>query len=331
MDASDAFPIVCEKCLGPNPYLRMTKVPLGASCRISGTPFTVHKWKVPGGRQRETIIAQEVAVTKNVCQCCLNDLEYGLPSHLVDSLATAIHGAERLPGSDANREFFWDEKRRAVADGREDGSESYGKLRGHAHKLERLAAMAPYVNPHKHGPGQVPEPRQQRAAALPAAQPRRDLPPRDLSVKAVFVAGIPPGVGERELVTCCAPYGRIASIKLNMERFCAHVEFHERASALACIEGLRDNDNLVIQGTRLRVMWARSSGDGRSHPPASTPAGLPPGIRASASQPAASLPPGIRIAIGGAGQAGAGPDGGRPSYPSTSASALESAGARVEL
>ncbi|KAG8468055.1 hypothetical protein KFE25_007107 [Diacronema lutheri] len=314
---ADDFPIVCEKCLGPNPYLRMTKVPLGATCSISSAPFTVHRWKAPGvGRQRQTIISREVATTKNVCQCCLHDLEYGLPSHLVDSLVSAVHGAEALPASDANREFFWDEKRKAVTDGREDGGAVHGKLRAQLGKLERIAAMAPYTNPYRHGPGQVPPPRQRPDAAKRdgADDKRRDLPPRDTSITTLYVTGITPSMRDGELARFFAPYGAIASIKLDYEHFCAHVRFHERASAFACACGLKDN--LTVQGTRLRVMWARNRAGG-----------LPPGIRetsrvAACDAGVASLPPGVK--------APAGAEPGAPVYPSASADALDAAGARPE-
>jgi len=48
---SSEFPIVCETCLGDNPYLKMTKDEFGKECKICQRPFTVFRWK-PGSKAR---------------------------------------------------------------------------------------------------------------------------------------------------------------------------------------------------------------------------------------------------------------------------------------
>lgn len=143
------FPIVCETCLGPNPYVRMQRVrgmshgevcasraasghcagcasgttmpptrasplfpaPLpprqieyGGTCHISGRPYTVFRWR-PGNdaRYKKTIICQEVAKAKNVCQVCLLDLDYNLPVQVRDQALGMADDA--LPESTAGREY----------------------------------------------------------------------------------------------------------------------------------------------------------------------------------------------------------------------------------
>lgn len=80
--------MLCETCLGPNPYLRMVKLPFGHKlCKISNLPYQAFRWKAgPQGRHKETVISYTVACDKNICQTCLNDMKYGLPVGVRDRL-----------------------------------------------------------------------------------------------------------------------------------------------------------------------------------------------------------------------------------------------------
>ena len=48
------------------------QIEYGGQCHISGRPYTVFRWR-PGNdaRYKKTIICQEVAKAKNVCQVCV--------------------------------------------------------------------------------------------------------------------------------------------------------------------------------------------------------------------------------------------------------------------
>ena len=54
-------------------------------------------------RFKTTVICQTCAKIKNVCQTCLLDLEYGLPTQVRDT-ALGIEGG--APTSEINREYF---------------------------------------------------------------------------------------------------------------------------------------------------------------------------------------------------------------------------------
>ena len=88
--AGQDFPMLCETCLGSNPYIRMVKLPAGSKlCKITGKAFQAFSWKPAGGRQKETIISYKVAKERNICQTCLNDMKYGVPAGIRDQLEAA--------------------------------------------------------------------------------------------------------------------------------------------------------------------------------------------------------------------------------------------------
>jgi len=137
------FPVVCEDCLGPSPYVRMQKTEYGSECAISGRPFTTFRWK-PGSdaRYKKTVICREVALAKNVCQVCLLDLEYGLPVQVRD--AALGKEKELLPKSDVNKEFVTQQIADKVEQGIIVGGEGYGKAAAESELLRKLARTKPY-------------------------------------------------------------------------------------------------------------------------------------------------------------------------------------------
>jgi len=101
--ASDT-PILCETCLGPNPYVRMSKQHLGQECKTCGRPFTVFRWNPGTGmRFKKTEICTTCAKLKNVCQTCILDLQYGLPTHVRDA---ALDIQSKIPKQEINRQYY---------------------------------------------------------------------------------------------------------------------------------------------------------------------------------------------------------------------------------
>ncbi|PKI82569.1 Slt11p [Malassezia vespertilionis] len=97
-------PILCETCLGPNPYVRMSKQHLGKECKICGRPFTVFRWNPGAGmRFKKTEICTTCAKIKHVCQTCILDLDYGLPTNVRDA---ALGVETSIPMNDVNRQYF---------------------------------------------------------------------------------------------------------------------------------------------------------------------------------------------------------------------------------
>ena len=137
------FPLVCETCLGDNPYVRMTKESHGKKCSICETPFTVFAWQAgTKGRLKKVEICRSCAQAKNVCQVCIYDLQYGLPVKVRDQVLreTGSAGAvSAMPQSHANRAWFTAQQNRAL----EQGTAAIQATDLAHAKLSEMAVMEP--------------------------------------------------------------------------------------------------------------------------------------------------------------------------------------------
>ncbi|KAL3944846.1 MAG: hypothetical protein SGBAC_001048 [Bacillariaceae sp.] len=138
------FPLVCETCLGDNPYIRMTKEPFGKQCQVCERPFTVFAWQAgTKGRLKRVEICKSCAQAKNVCQVCIYDMQYGLPVKVRDKILKEYGSGGTLtavPQSMANRSWYTAQQERALA----QGENTIGEANALAvAKLEEMANMAP--------------------------------------------------------------------------------------------------------------------------------------------------------------------------------------------
>jgi hypothetical protein len=87
-----ASPLTAQRSIPveESPYTRMMKTKMAKECRISGSPFTACRWQGKLSRWKETIVCASVAREKNICQSCLNDLEYGVSFHVRDHIMDAL-------------------------------------------------------------------------------------------------------------------------------------------------------------------------------------------------------------------------------------------------
>ncbi|EGO53419.1 Pre-mRNA-splicing factor slt-11 [Neurospora tetrasperma FGSC 2508] len=141
-EATD-FPSVCENCLPENPYVKMLKEDYGAECKLCTRPFTVFSWAADRAhaRKKRTNICLTCARLKNACQCCILDLQFGLPIIIRDK---ALELVAPGPQSEINREYFAQNNERAIEEGRA-GVEEYEKADEKARELlRRLAQSKPY-------------------------------------------------------------------------------------------------------------------------------------------------------------------------------------------
>lgn len=140
-NSGDEFPILCETCLGPNPYVRMTRHAWGTACKVCERPFTSFRWRPAGQgtRPKKTEVCQTCARAKNVCQTCLLDLQYGLPVQVRDaSLAAGDRQLTVVPQSEGTREYSAAQSERAIATGQIDAIYSAPKINNVAEKAKRV-------------------------------------------------------------------------------------------------------------------------------------------------------------------------------------------------
>lgn len=138
------FPLVCETCLGDNPYLRMTKESHGKKCQICENPFTVFAWQAgTKGRLKRVEICRSCAQAKNVCQVCIYDLQYGLPVKVRDKVlreSGCAAAVSAIPQSNANRAWYTAQQQRVLDQGGNMVGDANALARA---KLEEMAVMEP--------------------------------------------------------------------------------------------------------------------------------------------------------------------------------------------
>merc|ERR1712226_1428217 len=286
------FPILCQTCLGDNPYLRMTKEKWGKECKICVRPFTVFRW-CPGARMRfkKTEVCQTCSKLKNVCQTCLLDLEYGLPVQVRDA---ALKIQDAMPKSDVNKEYYTQNMEREIAqsDGTNPGG-AVGKSPQVNDLLLKLARTTPYYKrnrphicsfwvkgeckrgeecPYRHEKPTDPDdpladqnikdrfyglndPVADKLTRRYTAMPKLD-PPDDRSITTLYIGNLGDKVEEKELRDHFYQFGEIRQITVVSRQQCAFVQFTSRQAAESAAE--KSFNKLIVNGRRLNIKWGRS-------------------------------------------------------------------------
>ncbi|CAL8263952.1 unnamed protein product [Lota lota] len=286
------FPILCQTCLGENPYIRMTKEKYGKECKICARPFTVFRW-CPGTRMRfkKTEVCQTCSKMKNVCQTCLLDLEYGLPIQVRD---TGLAVKDEVPKSDVNKEYYTQNMEREIAN--TDGTRPVGllgKAPSSSDMLLKLARTTPYYKrnrphicsfwvkgeckrgeecPYRHEKPTDPDdpladqnikdryygindPVADKLLKRASTMPRLDAP-EDKSITTLYIGGLGDTVTDTELKNHFYQFGEIRTITIVQRQQCAFIQFATRQAAESAAE--KSFNKLILNGRRLTVKWGRS-------------------------------------------------------------------------
>ncbi|KAL0275130.1 UNVERIFIED_CONTAM: hypothetical protein PYX00_003087 [Menopon gallinae] len=288
------FPILCQTCLGDNPYIRMTKEKYGKECKICSRPFTVFRWN-PGAKMRfkKTEVCQTCSRLKNVCQTCLLDLEYGLPIQVRDA---ALRIKDDLPRSEVNKEYYVQNIDKEL--GKLDATTpagALGKSQAASDLLLKLARTTPYYKrnrphicsfwvkgeckrgeecPYRHEKPTDPDdpladqnikdryygvndPVAEKLMRRAEQMPKLE-PPEDKTVTTLYVGNLSDRITEKDLQDHFYQYGEIRSITVLAKQQCAFVQFTSRSAAELAAE--RTFNKLILCGRRMTIRWGRSQG-----------------------------------------------------------------------
>lgn len=128
----DDFPSICESCMGPAAFLKMIRGGANqATCKMCQAPYTAHQWK-GGTDYNSTHVCGGCSKTRNLCQCCLLDLQWALPSTLRDAVLHATERAGLNPNSNATNQRYHAQMQLALVEGgnidQTDGHSASDKL-----------------------------------------------------------------------------------------------------------------------------------------------------------------------------------------------------------
>ncbi|PPQ63075.1 hypothetical protein CVT24_005930 [Panaeolus cyanescens] len=288
------FPILCETCLGDNPYIRMSKQEYGRSCGTCARPFTVFRWNPgKGARYKTTVICQTCAKIKNVCQTCLLDLEYGLPTQVRD---TALGYQSEAPTSDINREYYA-QNMESKLEGNKSALDTGRAASAGKEMLKQLARTDPYYKrnrphvcsffakgecnrgtdcPYRH---EIPENNElshqnlqdryhgrndpvARTIMSSHAETQGLKPPDDTSITSLFLTALPTTSTELSIRTCVLkslPSIQASDLKSVVhvaKTRCAFINFKERSVAEQAAQAWANG--VEIDGSNITIRWGRN-------------------------------------------------------------------------
>eukprot|EP00291_Cryptomonas_curvata_P014288 CAMPEP_0172182228 /NCGR_PEP_ID=MMETSP1050-20130122/18280_1 /TAXON_ID=233186 /ORGANISM="Cryptomonas curvata, Strain CCAP979/52" /LENGTH=191 /DNA_ID=CAMNT_0012855645 /DNA_START=404 /DNA_END=976 /DNA_ORIENTATION=- len=91
-EAAVEVPLICGTCLGPSTQVTLHRHVNEGVCQVCRDAYPLLVWKPDAvdarlkTRYKRTVICRPCAASRNVCQTCLFDMQYALPSAVRDRL-----------------------------------------------------------------------------------------------------------------------------------------------------------------------------------------------------------------------------------------------------
>ncbi|CAK78651.1 unnamed protein product (macronuclear) [Paramecium tetraurelia] len=254
------FPIVCNNCLGENPYIRMLKDRFGKECRICARPFTTFKWK-PGNnsRQKQTEVCQTCGKIKNICQACFKDLEFNMGLCTRDKFL----GDQKIeiPEHTANRDYWAEQANRQI----ERLILPYDKplpMFDQILKEPRLADVNNQLNDGKSEPANqiyaepLENPQDIDLLYKEKFEAKGLLAPDDPKICSLYVSHMTADIKESDLKHLFSKYGKLNSIKIMEHGQSCFINFAKRKDAETAVNALYNN--IIIKDIICKIQWARA-------------------------------------------------------------------------
>lgn len=130
-------PSICKLCLGDSPdEVRMTRVPGGAQCKVCTLPFTLYHFKQTPRSHTvlKTVMCHNCALQRNVCQCCMRDMQWHVSIAERDQIVALVQGDDAEEGATPEARNSMMKRFLALKKGRLGGA----KVTGDALALESL-------------------------------------------------------------------------------------------------------------------------------------------------------------------------------------------------
>ncbi|CCH44282.1 Zinc finger CCCH domain-containing protein 49 [Wickerhamomyces ciferrii] len=273
---SEDAPAVCETCLGPNPYLRMTREKNGLECKLCTRPFDVYKWfPIKNGSVKKTIICTTCSKQRNCCQSCLMDLTYGIPIQLRDA-ALKMAGVENISNQEPQNEI----SKLYVANNLEQFPKIGGaSITSDSDKAREILTKLSMASKNKIAPKSI------KNESLPSHINKIDVtkiisklplngsttPPNDTSITTIFIFGIDDSLPEYKITDF------FENLNLKIKNFnCQHkskagfLTFQTRSDAEKAMSQIQSPQPgkpglLVIENIPLRITWGKERSLGNSN------------------------------------------------------------------
>ena len=266
----------------------MTKKEFDKECKICSKPFTVFRWR-PGHKARfkKTEIWQTCARSKNVCQTCIFDLEFGLPVQVRDNFLKDCD-ALGIASDDITTREFKDPEMREKLEVLAKKYPSYKRNRAHICSFFIKGTCTRGENwPYRH---EYPSDEEEvkvdengkKIKNLSVEQSIRDRfhgvndslagkilhkikknekpsPPENKNITTLFVGGVDETLKENDISEFFKKYGKVKGIRIRLKSQWAFVWFDERESAELAMDHLFNK--LFIKEKQLKLLWAKDQLD----------------------------------------------------------------------